>query len=68
MGRGLIRAGDWRADLRRRIAVLLAVKLAALIALKVLFFSGDARVTPTSSLLEAQLALPPAIPVSDRGD
>lgn len=57
MGRGLTWTGDWRRDLRRRIGVLLAVKLVALILIKALFFSGDARLRPTPDHLHEQLAL-----------
>jgi hypothetical protein len=49
--------GDWRRDLRRRIGVLLAIKLVALILIKTFFFSGDARMQPTPDHLHEQLAL-----------
>jgi hypothetical protein len=47
--------GDWRRPLRRKVGWVLAAKLAALVALKLLFFSGDARVEPTPGAIEGQL-------------
>lgn len=47
MGRRLNPASDWRRELRRGIGALLAIKLVALVVIKVLFFSGDMRVNPT---------------------
>jgi hypothetical protein len=47
--------GDWRRPLRRKIGWLLAAKLTALVALKALFFSGDARIEPTPGVVGGQL-------------
>lgn len=57
MGGRLSAATDWRRDLRRRIGVLLAIKLVALILIRNYFFSGDARVQPTPDRMHEQLAL-----------
>ncbi len=47
--------GDWRRVLRRKIGWLLALKLLALVALRSLFFSGDARVEVTPLAVDGQL-------------
>ncbi|MEQ1438534.1 cytochrome oxidase putative small subunit CydP [Fontimonas sp. SYSU GA230001] len=68
MGRGLKRTGDWRHDLRRRIGVLLAIKLVALILIKTLFFSGDTRLQPTPDHLHERLALDRAAAIETAHD
>jgi hypothetical protein len=46
---------EWRRLLGRRIGWSLALKLLALLALKSLFFSGDARVEVTPGTVDGQL-------------
>jgi len=48
---------DWRVALRRNIGWLLAVKLAALLALWMLFFSPEHRVEVTGESAGRNLAL-----------
>jgi len=48
---------DWRRKLRRNIAWALLVKLAVLVALWSLFFSGEHRVEVTARALDTQLSL-----------
>lgn len=46
---------DWRPWLRRKLVWLLVVKLAALIAIKSLFFSGEHAVRVTPERMDARL-------------
>jgi hypothetical protein len=48
---------DWRGKLRRGIGWMLLAKLAALIVLRSLFFSGEQRVDVTPGTVEAKLSL-----------
>lgn len=48
---------DWRAWLRRKIGILLLAKLAALILLKTLFFSGEQRPSVTPERINTHLAV-----------
>lgn len=51
-------AGDgWRRHLRRDIGLLLLFKLAALLVLRALFFSGDDRPPADAADVAAQLAV-----------
>lgn len=54
------REGDWRHWLRRKIGWLLLVKLAALVLLKTLFFSGEHRLDVTPERVTHHLAAPSA--------
>lgn len=55
---------DWRRWLRRKIVLLLAFKLAALVALWLLFFSPAHRVPVDGSVISERLA--PARDADDR--
>jgi hypothetical protein len=46
---------DWRRWLRRKIGWLLLLKLLAVVAMKVLFFSGESRVEVTPGTVDARL-------------
>jgi hypothetical protein len=54
----MVRAGDgWRRHLRRDIGWLLLFKLAALLFLRALFFSGDERPPADAAHVAARLAV-----------
>ena len=49
--------GDWRGALRRKVGWLLLAKLLGLVALRMLFFSGEHRVEVDEAGLAQQLAV-----------